>query len=135
MSFRTARSEFSGVAAFTVLEAVVALAVVVIALAAIGKLMAASTAAVHALADHVALAETARAIESMLPARDAIAGNSSGARAGYRWRIDTMPFAVPGFDPGLPSPWVPETVSITARSPQGRVFQIMTVQLKRRPGG
>lgn len=134
MLFPTARSRCSGEAGFTVIEALVALAVVVSVLAAIGRLMATSVRGVHAFADHVALIETVRALASVLPHRDQATGSLSGERGGYHWRIDRGPLAVPGIDPNLSSPWIPQTVVVTARSPQGRIFQIATVQLKPRPG-
>jgi len=116
-----------------VLEALVALVLAVCALAAIGKLMATSTRGVNALVDHVALVETTRAIASTLAQRNQPAGDSSGERSGYHWRVDTLPFAAPGIDPKLSSPWLPQTVVVTVHSPQGRIFQLATVQLKRRP--
>jgi hypothetical protein len=52
--------------------------------------------------------------------------------AGHRWRIDVLPFRASFVDPRLPSPWVPQTVVITVRAPDGPVLQISTVRLQRR---
>jgi len=133
MCFPIARFRSAGEAGFTILEALVALVLVVSLLAAVGKLVATSSRGVHALADHVALVATVRAITSVPALRSDPPASSSGERAGYRWRVDVMPFAAPGFDPALPSPWMPQIAVVTARSPRGRVFQIATVQLKLRP--
>lgn len=133
MWFLTARSRPADEAGFTILEALVALMLVVSLLAAVGKLVATSSRGAHALADHVALVETARAIEAMPAQRDRVLAGSSGERAGYPWRVDVIPFVAPGLGPDLPSPWVPRMAVITVRSPQGRVFQIATVQLRLRP--
>ncbi|HEY6025238.1 MAG TPA: prepilin-type N-terminal cleavage/methylation domain-containing protein [Pseudolabrys sp.] len=121
-------------AGFTIIEALVALAIVAAALAAIGSLIAGSGRGTRALEQHVALVETARAVASVLPARDQLAGGDfSGSLAGHSWRVDVLQFAVDGVDPALPSPWMPQTVVTTVRSPTGAIFQIATVRLHRRP--
>ncbi len=120
-------------AGFTIIEALVALAIVSGALAAIGGLIAVSARGTRALEQHVALVETARAVESGLPKRDQIAlGDFSGVLAGHPWRVDVLPFSMGGIDPDLPSPWVPQTVVVTVRSPTGAAFQLATVRLRRR---
>jgi general secretion pathway protein I len=119
-------------AGFTILEALVTLAIIAVALAAIGRLIATSARGASVLARHLELIETARAIESTLPAREDLTGSSTGEHAGYRWRLDVVPFAVPGINPDLPSPWVPQTVVIMLRSPSGPAFQLTTVRLRRK---
>ena len=130
--FRMARSRHPREAGFTIIEALVALAIVAVALAAIGKLIATSARGASVLARHFELIETARSIESTLPAREYLAGSSTGEHAGYHWRLDVVPFAMAGIDPGLPSPWVPQTMVITLRSPSGPAFQLTTVRLRRK---
>jgi general secretion pathway protein I len=120
-------------AGFTLIEVVVALALVAVALTAIGSLIATTIRGTRALDQHLSLAETARAVEAALPSRDALpAGSSSGEMAGHRWRLDVLPFRASFVDPRLPSPWVPQTVVITVRAPDGPVLQISTVRLQRR---
>jgi general secretion pathway protein I len=124
------------VAGFTLIEVVVALALVAVALTAIGSLIATTIRGTRSLDQHLSLAETARAIEAALPGRDDLkAGTSSGEMAGYRWRLDVQPFAASFVDPRLPSPWMPQTVVITVQAPGGPVLQINTVRLQRRPEG
>jgi general secretion pathway protein I len=123
-------------AGFTLIEVVVALALVAVALTAVGSLIATTTRGTRALDQHLSLAETARAIEAALPARgDLKAGSSSGEMAGYRWRIDVLPFTATFVDPRLPSPWLPQTVVITVQAPGGPSLQINTVRLQQRPQG
>jgi general secretion pathway protein I len=122
-----------GRAGFTLIEVVVALALVAVALTAIGSLIASTIRGTRSLDQHLSLAETARAIEAALPARDALpAGTSTGEMAGHHWRLDVLPFRASFVDPRLPSPWVPQTVVITVRAPDGPTLQINTVRLQRR---
>jgi len=118
---------------FTLIEVVVALALIAVALTAIGSLIATTIRGTRSLDQHLSLAETARAIEAAMPNRDQLPqGNMSGEMAGHRWRIDVLPFRASFVDPRLPSPWVPQTVVITVRAPDGPVLQINTVRLQRR---
>jgi general secretion pathway protein I len=124
------------VAGFTLIEVVVALALVAVALTAIGSLIATTIRGTRSIDQHLSLAETARAIEAALPGRDELkAGTSTGEMAGYRWRLDVLPFTASFVDPRLPSPWMPQTVVITVQAPGGPVLQINTVRLQRRPEG
>jgi general secretion pathway protein I len=124
------------VAGFTLIEVVVALALVAVALTAIGSLIATTIRGTRSIDQHLSLAETARAIEAALPGRDELKpGTSTGEMAGYRWRLDVLPFAASFVDPRLPSPWMPQTVVITVQAPGGPVLQINTVRLQRRPEG
>jgi general secretion pathway protein I len=120
-------------AGFTLIEVLVALALIAVALTAIGSLVATTIRGTRSLDQHLSLVETARAIEAALPNRDQLAeGSTSGEMAGHRWRIDVLPFRASFVDPRLPSPWVPQTVVITVRAPDGPVLQINTVRLQRR---
>jgi general secretion pathway protein I len=125
--FRRPRSEpQSSTAGFTIIEALVALAVVASSLAAIGALVATSARGVGAIEHHVALVETARAILAALPQRDQLApGSMSGERAGHRWRVDVAPMAG-----AAPSEWVPQTVIVSVRSPSGARMTVQTVRLR-----
>jgi general secretion pathway protein I len=123
-------------AGFTIIEVLVALAVVAASLAAIGSLIATSARGTRSLEQHVALVETARSIAAGLPKRDELAlGEFSGELAGHRWRVDVTPYADGGVDPALPVAWVPQAVVITVRSPSGAVLQLNTVRLRKRSGG
>ena len=79
--------------------------------------------------------ETARAVETGLPDRDALTGGLSGDLAGHRWRVDVSPFIADFVDPRIPTLWVPQTVVITLQSPGGKILQVNTVRLRRRTEG
>ncbi len=133
--FRSSREgeRARGRAGFTLIEVVVALALIAVGLTAIGSLIATTIRGTRSLDQHLSLAETARAVEAALPGREELpAEGMSGEMAGHRWRIDVLPFQASFVDPRLPSPWVPHTVVITVRAPDGPVLQIHTVRLQRR---
>jgi general secretion pathway protein I len=123
-------------AGFTIIEVLIALAVVAASLAAIGSLIATSVRGARALEQHVALVRTARAIFTGLPRRDELApGNLSGDLAGYRWRVDVTPFAAGVVDARSGAAWEPQAVVVTVRSASGALLQLNTVRLRRRPAG
>ena len=118
---------------FTLIEVLVALAVVSVSLAAIGSLIAVTTRGVRSIGLHLTLVETARMIVTGLPDRNQLApGNFSGEAAGHRWRVDVLPFYANFVDPAA-TKWIPETVVVRVQSPSGPILQINTVKLRRRP--
>jgi len=75
-------------AGFTIIEAVVALALVSILLAAIGSLVATNAQNVRRLEQHVALIETARLIASGIPrAGEPFPANLAGNVSGFAWQM------------------------------------------------
>jgi general secretion pathway protein I len=118
---------------FTIIEALVALALVAVLLAAIAPLMAVAHRGIRSVEQHIALVSTARAVEAGLPARDRLTEDTlTGDIGGNRWRVDILPFAAGGIDGGEPSRWTPQTVVITVRSPSGATLRLNTVRLSRR---
>ena len=129
-------SERRNCAGFTIIEALVALAVVAASLAAIGAVIATSVRGVRSLEQHVALVETTRAVASGLPKRDELAvGGFTGESMGHRWRVDISPLSGAAGPTANEAAWLPQLVAITVRSPSGATLQIDTVRLVRRPGG
>jgi len=121
-------------AGFTLIEVLVAIAVVAISLAAIGSLTATASRGVRSLEQHVALVETARTVASTLPARDQpLPAALAGEIYGHRWRVDALPYTGGGIAPAPDSPWFPETLRIRVQSPTGAIIGVETVRLQRRP--
>jgi general secretion pathway protein I len=105
-----------------------------ITLAAIGSLIAVTSRGARAVGLHLTLVETARAIVTGLPDRNQLVpGNFSGETAGHRWRVDVMPFYADFIDPDQATNWIPQTVVVRVQSPAGKVLQVNTVRLHRRP--
>ena len=116
-------------AGFALLEVLVALAVLAVALSAIGSLFAANMQGTRKLEQHLALISIARAVEAGLPGPErAIDGPLTGAMQGHTWRVDYRPFR------GVlrlqqSSRWTPEQVSITVVGKDGSMFRLETVRL------
>jgi general secretion pathway protein I len=126
-----------GIAGFTLLEVLIALAVVAVCLTAIGSLMAATVRGTSSLDQHLGLVETARAIETGLPDRGELAVGKSltGEMRGYRWKVDVLPFQTTFVAPQKAPPWLPQTVRITVQSPTGQILRINAVRLGRNASG
>jgi general secretion pathway protein I len=131
---RAARSEIGdNNSGFTIIEVLIAIAVVAISLTAIGTLTGTTTRGVRSLEQHVALVETARTVAASLPSRTQLApGELTGELYGNRWRIGVSPFAGDASAPPPDSPWIPETITIRIQSPSGAVLGLKTVRLQRR---
>jgi general secretion pathway protein I len=77
---------------FTLIEVLVALAVVAVSLTAIGSLVATNARGTRALDQRLALVEATRAIVTGLPDREKIVpGDLSGEYNYHRWQVDTQP--------------------------------------------
>jgi general secretion pathway protein I len=135
-SARRYRAKRSGVrTGFTLIEAVVALAVVAITLTAIGAVATTSARGTRSLEQHLALVETTRIVAATLPKdSEAALDGLSGDILGHRWRITLAPFVGSGINQIPESPWIPLTVVVRVRSPSGAVSGFETVRLQHRPG-
>jgi general secretion pathway protein I len=122
-------------AGFTLIEVLIALALVAVSLVAIGSLMATNARGVRSLEQHVALLQTARTVmTAAIPSRAALRpGAVSGQTDDYRWTIDVSPLGGGWTVPDADVPWVPELVRVRVRSPSGAVSDIRTVRLMQRP--
>jgi general secretion pathway protein I len=131
---RAARSESAGATAgFTLIEVLVAIAVVAVVMSSIGALTATTTRGVGSLEQHVVLMETARSVAAGLPPRAQLApGELTGELYGNRWRVGISPLVSNAFPPVDEAPWAPERVTIRVQAPSGAVFTLETVRLAQR---
>jgi general secretion pathway protein I len=122
----------SGSRGFTLVEALVALSVLMVVLSAIGGLSASSLRSGLYVERHVADIENVRQILTGLPSRDELAGRSlSGETAGYKWRLDVEPFSADFVDARAQTNWAPETIVLTVKGPGGSLLSFDSVRLVR----
>jgi len=126
------RSEGSS-AGFTIIEALVALAVVAVTIVAIGSVMASTARGTRQMENHVALVQAANNIVWLeLPNRtDAFAPVLQGRTMDHNWRTEFEPMAVD--PPAAEAPWLPFKVRIEVQSPAGSVVSLETVRLFKKP--
>jgi general secretion pathway protein I len=122
-------------AGFTIIEVLIALAVVAVSIVSIGSVVSTNLRGVQALEHHVALIQAARSTMAMaIPPRAEIAdGVSSGDLNGYRWKIDIGPLGEEWTVRDSDVAWSPQLVKIQVQSPTGAAFNLNTVRLMRRP--
>jgi general secretion pathway protein I len=135
--FRAARLENAGGSAgFTIIEVLIAVAVIAICLAAIGTVVGVTSRGVRSLEQRVALVEVARSVAASLPPHsDRSVVPAAGEILSHRWQIDVAPWAGGDVVEQVNSPWGPQTVTIHVQSPSGAVLTLQTVRLQRKPGG
>ena len=118
-------------AGFTILEVLIALAVVAVAIMAIGSVMSTNARGVRALENHVALIETAQTVlATELPSRKQLGpGTLAGQTRDYRWQIDVSPLGGGWTVDNANVAWLPELVRLRVRSPSGATINLETVRL------
>ena len=124
-----------GDAGFTIIEVLIALAIVAVGIVAIGSVMATNVRGVRSLEQHVALMQATRTVMAAgIPARAQLGpGTLSGQTDDYRWTLEVGPLGGDWAVPGADIAWIPELVRIRVRSPSGAVSDIRTVRLMHRP--
>ncbi len=124
-----------GDAGFTIIEVLIALAIVAVGIVAIGSVMATNVRGVRSLEQHVALMQATRTvIAAGIPARAQLGpGTLSGQTDDYRWTLEVGPLGGDWAVPGADIAWIPELVRIRVRSPSGATSDIRTVRLIHRP--
>ncbi|MBB4392744.1 prepilin-type N-terminal cleavage/methylation domain-containing protein [Bradyrhizobium sp. ERR14] len=123
------RRSCSDSAGFTLIEALVALAIIAVVLGTIGSVIATTAKGTRAIDQRLALAGTAETLLADLPARSLLKpGRRSGDLAGSRWRVDVAPMNVPGGDPASDR-FVPLAVNLRLQHADGSAIQVTTVKL------
>lgn len=135
MSHATVSTGHRPTAGFTIIEALVALAIVAVSVVAIGALMGSTARGARQLERHVALVQaTYNALWFSFPSRSPLTSDSqSGQSMEHVWRADVEPFAM---DIGAPTAkvlWVPQKIRLKVKSSSGATIDLETVRLFRRP--
>jgi general secretion pathway protein I len=122
-------------AGFTIIEVLIALAVVAVGMVAIASVMATNVRGVRSLEQHVALMQTARStMVNEIPTRVELGpGVLSGQLNDHRWQIDIGPLGGGWAVPDADVTWIPQLVKIHVQSPTGGAFDLQTVRLMHRP--
>ena len=125
------RRSCSDVAGFTLIEVLVALAIVAAVLSSIGAVIATSVKGTRSIDQRLALTGAAETLLAELPARNLLKpGRQSGELAGHRWRIDVSPMDTSAADDAPQNPrFTPLAVTMRLQAPDGPAIQLTTVRL------
>jgi general secretion pathway protein I len=120
-----------GIAGFTLIEALVALAIVAAVLSSIGAVIATTVKGTRSIDQRLALTGAAETLLAALPARNLLKpGRQSGELAGHRWRIDIAPMnAAVASDAPENQRFMPLAVNMRLQAPGGPAIQLTTVRL------
>ena len=118
-------------AGFTIIEVLIALAVIAVSIVAIGSVMSTNVRGVRTLEQHVTLMQAVRTIAATdVPSREKIGfGTWSGRTSDHQWRIDVSPMGEEWAATGSDVAWIPALVRVQVRSPSGAVTDLRTVRL------
>jgi general secretion pathway protein I len=148
---RIARSDARpprGSAGFTLIEVLVAIAVLAVVLGAIGAVVGNTVRTIRSVDRRLPLLETAQSLIASLPTRDALQpGTQSGTSGDFRWRIDAvllnrnvpdnaaaaLSSAATGAPPKVS--WVPLAITVRVQGSEGPPVRLDTVRLIPRPQG
>jgi general secretion pathway protein I len=115
-------------AGFTLIEALVALAIIAAVLGAIGSAIATTVKGTRAIDQKLVLSGVAETLLTSLPARGLLKpGRRTGELAGHRWRIDVAALNIGELPPT--ARFVPFAVNLRLQAPGGQVMQFTTVRL------
>jgi general secretion pathway protein I len=136
-------------AGFTLIEVLVAIALLAVALTAIGALVGSTVRAIRAVDRRLPLLETAQNLLAALPDRNAVQlGSQSGASGDFRWQIDVVALAALGpsaapssltlatpaaddaatAEPETPN-WTPVAITVRVQAADGPPIRLDTVRL------
>jgi general secretion pathway protein I len=139
MSCRIARSDGRpprGNAGFTLIEVLVAIAVLAVVLGAIGAVVGNTVRAIRSVDRRLPLLETAQSLIASLPTRDALQpGTQTGMSGEFRWRIDAVLLNRNVPDDAKAAKWMPLAITVRVQGNEGPPLRLDTVRLIPRPPG
>jgi general secretion pathway protein I len=137
-----------GSSGFTLIEVLVAIAVLAVVLGAIGAVVGNTVRAIRSVDRRLPLLETAQSLIASLPTRDALQpGTQSGTSGEFRWRIDAVLLnrnvpeiaaaALSTATTGAPPKgnWVPLAITVRVQGSEGPPVRLDTVRLIPGPPG
>jgi general secretion pathway protein I len=136
---RIARSDTRprrGSLGFTLIEVLVAIAVLAVVLGAIGAVVGNTVRAIRSVDRRLPLLETAQSLIASLPTRDALQpGTQSGTSGEFRWRIDAVLLNRNVPDDAKAAKWMPLAITVRVQGSEGPPLRLDTVRLIPRPPG
>ncbi|WP_136626652.1 prepilin-type N-terminal cleavage/methylation domain-containing protein [Bradyrhizobium macuxiense] len=119
----------AGERGFTLIEALVALAIIATVLSSIGAVIGTTVQGTRTINQRLMLDGAAETLLAALPGRNALRpGRQTGELAGHRWRIDVAPISGASGDT-RPSRFVPLAVNMWMQGPSGAQILFTTVRL------
>jgi general secretion pathway protein I len=139
MLCRIARSDARpprGTSGFTLIEVLVAIAVLAVVLGAIGAVVGNTVRTIRSVDRRLPLLETAQSLIASLPTRDALQpGTQSGTSGEFRWRIDAVLLNRNVPDDAKAAKWMPLAITVRVQGSEGPPVRLDTVRLIPRPQG
>ena len=118
---------------FTLIEALVALAIIAAVLSSIGAVIGVTVKGTRSIDQRLALSGAAETVLAGLPARNALKpGRQTGELAGHRWRVDVTPLNAAAPE-GAQARFVPLAVNMRMQAQGGPAIQVTTVRLVPKP--
>jgi general secretion pathway protein I len=121
---------------FTLIEVLVAIAVLAVVLGAIGAVVGNTVRTIRSVDRRLPLLETAQSLIASLPTRDALQpGTQSGTAGEFRWRIDAVLLNRNVPDDAKAAKWMPLAITVRVQGSEGPPVRLDTVRLIPRPQG
>ena len=121
---------------FTLIEVLVAIALLAVVLGAIGAVVGNTVRAIRSVDRRLPLLETAQSLIAGLPARDTLQpGTQTGTTGEYRWRIDAVLLNPNVPDDAKAAKWMPLAITVRVQGAEGPPLRLDTVRLIPRPAG
>src|ERR1700733_11074747 len=116
-------------AGFTLIEVLVAIAVLAVVLGAIGAVVGNTVRAIRSVDRRLPLLETAQSLIAALPARDALQpGTQSGTSGDFHWRIDAVLLNRNVPDDAKAAKWMPLAITVRVQGDEGPPLRAPTAR-------
>lgn len=118
---------------FTLIEALVALAIIAAVLSSIGAVIGTTVKGTRSIDQRLALSGAAETVLAALPGRNLLKpGRQSGELSGHRWRLDVAPLNAAAAE-NPQARFVPLAVNLRMQAPGGPAIEVTTVRLVPKP--
>jgi general secretion pathway protein I len=125
-----------GNSGFTLIEVLVAIAVLAVVLGAIGAVVGNTVRTIRSVDRRLPLLETAQNLIASLPSRDVLQpGTQTGTSGEFRWRIDAVLLNRNVPDDAKAAKWMPLAITVRVQGSEGPPLRLDTVRLIPRPAG